>query len=123
MVPKASKHRSGRLPAARLSANSLEEKADAMTIDQVVALLASIGACLSAVATFLTVRQIAKQREASYRPELALSRILFEGSRGPIAEGAIPSFWTKKPEYDESQKELQRLTVPLQNVGLGPRKH
>jgi hypothetical protein len=56
-----------------------------MTNDQIVALLASIGACLSAVATFLTVRQIAKQRVASYRPELALSQSIFEGSTDPAA--------------------------------------
>ncbi|WP_129781031.1 hypothetical protein [Peristeroidobacter soli] len=94
-----------------------------MTNDQIVALLASIGACLSAVATFLTVRQIAKQREASYRPELALSRSIFEGSTDPmVAGGRLPTFWFKKAQPHESTKGVQRLTIPLQNVGLGTAK-
>jgi len=93
-----------------------------MTIDRIIALAASIGACLSAVATFLTVRQIAKQRQASYYPELALSRIAFEGSTSPIATGALPTFWTKHAADGRSEQTIQKLRVPLQNVGLGTAK-
>jgi len=93
-----------------------------MTIDQFVALLASIGACLSGVATFLTVRQIARQREASYRPELAISQSSLQGQPDPIAAGALPSFWTKMAEYNASTEGVQRPMLPLSNVGFGTAK-
>ena len=60
-----------------------------MTVDQLVALGASIGACLSAIAAFLMIRQIARQREASYRPELALSRTAIRSTRDN--EKALPT--------------------------------
>jgi hypothetical protein len=93
-----------------------------MSIDQVIALLASVGACLSAVATFLTVRQIAKQREASYRPELALSRVYVECSKDPIAQGPLPTHWVPKGKDGTSDLQTRSLLLPLRNVGLGTAK-
>ena len=93
-----------------------------MTNDQLVALLASIGACLSAVATFLTVRQIAKQREASYRPELALSRVYLECTKDPIAQGPIPTLWAAKGKDGKTDPLTRSLSLPLRNVGLGTAK-
>jgi hypothetical protein len=93
-----------------------------MTTDQFVALFASIGACLSAVATFLTVRQIAKQREASYRPELALSRVYLECTKDPLAQGPIPTLWAAKGQDGKTDPLIRRLSLPLRNVGLGTAK-
>jgi len=93
-----------------------------MTIDQIIALLASVGACLAALATFLTVRQIAKQREASYRPELALSRTVFDGSADPITKGALPTLWVRKAQDGEAEPTSRTFAIPLRNVGLGTAK-
>ena len=93
-----------------------------MTIDQIVALLASMGACLAAVAAFLTVRQIAKQRDASYRPELALSRTDIDGSENPIAKCPLPTFWIKKSENGEADTISRSFAISLQNIGLGTAK-
>ncbi|MGV3470009.1 hypothetical protein [Limnobacter sp.] len=93
-----------------------------MTNDQIVALLTSIGACLSAVATFLTVRQIAKQREASYRPELALSRVYLECTKDPIAQGSIPTLWAAKGKDGKTDPLTRSLSLPIRNVGLGTAK-
>lgn len=93
-----------------------------MTNDQIIALLASIGACLSAVATFLSVRQIAKQREASYRPELALSRVYLECTKDPIAKGQIPTHWVAKDQDGKTDPLTRSVSLPLRNVGLGSAK-
>lgn len=93
-----------------------------MTNDQLVALFASIGACLSAVATFLTVRQIAKQREASYRPELAFSRVYLECTKDPIASGPIPTHWIAKGKDGTTDPLTRGLSLSLRNVGLGTAK-
>lgn len=92
-----------------------------MTNDQIIALLASLGACFSAIATFLTVRQIAKQREASYRPELALSRIYVECTKDPLDSGALPTLWSPEGENGHTDS-LKWFSLPLQNIGLGTAK-
>lgn len=92
-----------------------------MTTDQIVALIASIGTCLSAIATFLTVRQIAKQREATYHPELAFSRIYFEAGLDPLSVGALPRKWINR-KTDDVQAPLTDLLIPFRNVGLGTAK-
>lgn len=91
-----------------------------MTPDQWIALGASAGACLSAFATFLTVRQIAKQREASYRPELAISQVHFEAGPDPIRAGALPTKWIAR-DWKEMEKPptFDDLSLPLRNIGLG----
>lgn len=93
-----------------------------MTNDQLVALFASIGACLSAMATFLTVRQIAKQREASYQPELAFSRVYLDCSKDPIASGPIPVHWVAKGKDVAAAPPTRRFSLSLRNVGLGTAK-
>lgn len=91
-----------------------------MTPDQWIALCASLGACLSAVATFLTVRQIAKQREASYRPELAISRIQFQAYPDPLRGGMLPTKWTAQDTKEgETLNCVEDLALPLRNIGLG----
>jgi hypothetical protein len=100
-----------------------------MSIDQFIALAASIGACMAAIATFLTVLQISKQRRATYRPELALSRVVFEGSTGPGQNNKMPSFWMRKEEGNAPRTELvpnldfASFAVPLANIGLGAAKN
>lgn len=94
-----------------------------MTIDQIIALSASVGAFLAAIATFLTVRQMIQQREASYRPELIISRTFFEGSKDPITKGELPTHWVRKPIADGEHDSLPVFSVPLINLGLGAAKN
>lgn len=93
-----------------------------MTNDQIIALFASLGACFSAVATFLTVRQIAKQREASYRPELAFSRVFIECTKDPHSHGTIPTHWIAKDKDNKDIKQSRMFSLPLLNIGLGTAK-
>ncbi|WP_212113476.1 hypothetical protein [Burkholderia cenocepacia] len=95
-----------------------------MTTDQIIALASSIGACSSAIATLLTVREMSKQRAASYRPELAFPRIVFTATKNPASSSDIPSHWTIKTEtkdQENSGKIIARtdLRIPVRNVGLG----
>jgi hypothetical protein len=95
-----------------------------MTIDQLVAMTASIGACMSAIAAFLTVKQISKQRESSYRPELAISQTEFECISNPLTNKKIPDTWVIK-NRNSQEKEIdffKNFTIPLRNVGLGAAK-
>lgn len=93
-----------------------------MTIDQIIALSASLGAFLAAIATFLTVRQMIHQREASYRPELVISRTLFEGSQDPITKGLLPTHWVPKPDTAGESERSPLFSMPIVNVGLGAAK-
>jgi hypothetical protein len=93
-----------------------------MTIDQIIALSASIAACLTAVATFLTVRQIAKQRASSYHPELAISRIYFHGLSDQLGMGPLPQYWAATSESGQVDDTLKQVAIPLYNVGLGTAK-
>lgn len=93
-----------------------------MTNDQIIALIASLGAFFSALATFLTVRQIAKQREASYRPELVLSHVSVECSKDAIAGGLLPTSWVAKSEDSRGDSPPKTFVIPLRNVGLGTAK-
>ena len=93
-----------------------------MSADQVIALIASIGACFSAIAAFLTIRQVSKQREASYHPELVITRTKFECISNPLSEGNIPDTWVTRNENGEIQDLLGFFGVPIRNVGLGAAK-
>jgi hypothetical protein len=91
-----------------------------MTYDQLVNLSASVAAFISAVATLLTVRQMAKQRQTSYRPELVLSSTHFEG-RAEVA-GQLPLRWVTRAPQPDAENTSRELSIPLHNVGLGAAK-
>ncbi len=92
-----------------------------VTVDQAIALISSLGACGAAIATFLTVRQIAKQREDAYRPELVLSRTIFKASKSPLLAGALPTHWLRM--VDEIERPELRFGLPLSNIGFGTAKN
>jgi hypothetical protein len=95
-----------------------------MSIDQFIAVAASIGSCMAAIATFLTVRQMSKQRTDSYHPELALSRIVFDAR--PLTDGGLPTLWRTTSNSDseniDGTKSPFSFSVPLSNIGLGAAK-
>jgi hypothetical protein len=93
-----------------------------MTIDQIIALSASVGAFMSATAAFLAVRQNMKQRQESYRPEIAIKSIGFEGTVNPLLGGALPTYWINQENKGKELNYIDSLSVPMRNVGLGAAK-
>lgn len=101
-----------------------------MTNDQIIALSASIAACVSGVAGAIsgfaalrTNKEMVRQRQASYQPELAFSRVVFDARSKPVVETALPLYWIPRdgqqsPDGTASPAKTN-LTLPLSNVGLG----
>jgi len=87
-----------------------------MTTDQIIALAASVGSCMAAVATFLTVREVARQRLWSYRPELVLSRTSFEARSS--SENTLPDNWVHRNDNMDRSADID-FPVPIDNIGLG----
>src|SRR5262249_52265970 len=91
-----------------------------MTLDQYIATAASGGAFLAAGATFLTVWQIAKQRRATYRPDIVVKqRPVVAGTASRPASPDQESHdhvlvslleW-KRSENDETDEECELLLV------------
>jgi len=95
-----------------------------MTIDQTIALAASLGACLAAIATFLTVSQMARQRKASYHPELAISSLAFRAlSDGSVIKSPLALHWVEMANDGQSKPASHAFAVPLVNIGLGAAKN
>lgn len=86
-----------------------------LTIDQYIAMSASIGALLAAMATFWTVREMAQQRRTTYMPDLVMPKVFLKG--GP-ARGAfsLADSWSDK-EVDGKPRKARILE--LANIGLG----
>lgn len=93
-----------------------------MTIDQIIAVSASVAGCLSALAAFLAVREMVKERRESYRPDLALSAMYFVGIPDPLLGGPLPMLWIAGLQADLSKVNSRFFEVPLRNVGLGAAK-
>ena len=77
---------------------------------EMISLVTSIAACLSAIAAFVVVRQNYKQRTASYRPELILVERAVQLQPFEQAGG--------RPQLLDENGESQVL-IPIVNVGLG----
>lgn len=89
-----------------------------MTIDKIIALATSIGACLTAMAAFLAVWQGSKQSKASYKPELVIPGTHFQFS----SNGTILTNWLNSSNDQPDPAEQKIFSLPLQNVGLGAAK-
>ena len=77
---------------------------------EIISLVTSIAACLSAIAALIVVRQNYKQRTASYRPELVLVKTAVWLK--PFEEtGGFPHV------ADDNDNSL--ISIPIVNVGLG----
>ena len=77
---------------------------------EIVTLVTSIAACLSAIAALVVVRQNYKQRTASYRPELVLVKTTIR-LRSFEETGGFPQI------ADEDSNS--QVSLPIVNVGLG----
>ena len=93
-----------------------------MTLDQYISAGASLGAFLAAGATLLTVWQMAKQRVATYRPEIVVLR-------APVVTIADESDKTLRPllgwcrSIEDSESNVKLLhrdyRLLLVNIGMG----
>ena len=102
---RSSKHRGHLIPNCFLGGSEMAE---------LISLVTSIAACMSAVAAFVAVWQIYKQRVASYRPDLVLVRTPIQ-SKIFETPGDMPH-WSNDGTNDAANK---RFSIPLVNVGLG----
>jgi hypothetical protein len=105
-----------------------------MTIDQIIALSASVAAALSAFATFLTVREMERQRELSHQPDLILLPVRIrateeqrdstspsEGESLRLAEEiGLLTHWEAK--NGPNMIISGRVAAALVNVGVGSAK-
>lgn len=83
---------------------------------------ASIAAILTAIATFITVREIADQRRASYKPKLIIPDFIYEGTKNPTQEERLPIYWGLKAEDGLKQND-KSFYISVYNVGLGAATH
>ena len=97
-----------------------------MTADQYISMGASVGTFLAAVATFLTVWQISKQRRASYRPEIVIPRGWVVTLPDKEDDGLSPLLRWKETD-DNSESESSVVAWPyhlrLVNIGMGSATH
>ncbi len=93
-----------------------------MTVDQAIALFSSISGCLAALAALWAVREMKKQRAATYHPELVVSKKIFEGA-GSVKENRVPVSWIQRNYLGEIIEDTGIFfKVPLCNIGLGAAK-
>jgi hypothetical protein len=95
------------------------------TISNVVACLTAIAALITAIATILTARQIKKQRETTYHPDLAFLKkhVYAYSSQSDLG---IPTTWMEyNPEQENTatDKLSHSYTITLYNVGFGAAKN
>ena len=104
-------------------------------LSNVAALVAALAAMVTAWGTLQTVRQMQRQMEASYRPELTFARVLLKAEpdspSSPLpthwTEQPLPTHWTEEPRFPVSgtTTSTSKITAPawfftnLYNVGLG----
>ncbi|MHB8413769.1 MAG: hypothetical protein ACYDB1_00025 [Acidiferrobacteraceae bacterium] len=89
-------------------------------ISEYVAIAVAIAACVTAFAGLSTVREMSRQRKASYQPALTLSGIYVEGARR--APGALPVLWTNNENGEKTEYQLPWPSLSLVNIGLGAAK-
>jgi hypothetical protein len=95
-----------------------------MTLDQYISAGASVAAFLAALATSLTVWQIAKQRRATYRPDIVVKRARVITLEDKSEEKIIAPLlkWGRSEEQIDAQRDdiLGRdYPLLLVNIGLG----
>ena len=95
-----------------------------MSTDQIISLLASIGACLAAIAAFLSILQIKRQKIESYRPDPTFASSSFfayghkDQTRFTWSDKEIDQRSTAFSDYPRYQSG-----VPLHNIGFGVAKN
>jgi hypothetical protein len=95
-----------------------------LNIDQWILILTGVATVATAVATFLTVREIKRQREASYRPDLVPSHQYAHAYLIPKTNNQAFS-WSKSRRDDPATINLShdQYSITFFNIGMGPAKN
>ncbi len=94
---------------------------NATSLDQLIAMMASIAACLSAIAALFAVKQNTKNREASYKPEIVATKFSFNATTGKVEKDALANNWTNSGSNSDTSK-FNEIKIPVKNIGLGSAK-
>ena len=93
-----------------------------LSIDQLIGLGACLAALGAALATFMTVREMAKQRRAAYMPELVISEKIVSLQTSYDLE---PKLFRFSRTFNMGSEQLESNigpTIQIANVGLGSAK-
>jgi hypothetical protein len=92
-----------------------------MTSEQYISAAASVAAFLAALATFLTVWQIAEQRKATYRPDIVVMRARVITTSELEDDSIAPLLRWKRSEEASDREDIFGNDYPmlLANIGLG----
>ena len=92
-----------------------------MTFDQYISAGASMAAFLAAFATFLTVWQIAKQRKATYQPDIVVMRSHVITTGDLADESIAPLLKWKRSDEEPDRDDMfgNRYSLLLVNIGMG----
>jgi len=89
-----------------------------MNIDQILLLASTTGTWVTVGIIFFTLREMAKQRKASYQPVIVPKQQNVNGVKNPLVSVDFPTLWSEK-HPDEIGKEEINFTYCLRLFNLG----
>jgi len=92
-----------------------------VTIDQTIALLSSMGTCITAIFIFVTLLEMSRQRKSTYLPDLFPATQFFYAKTADPESLNIPTNWTPSPDDDTSEAMIYLLN--FHNIGNGAAKN
>lgn len=91
------------------------------TVDQYIAAIGGVAALATAIATFLTVREVAKQRKATLKPDLiSVHQHAYVYVEQPPS--SLRYFWTKDRPATPQSIQHSSYAIAVVNVGAGTAK-
>jgi hypothetical protein len=92
-----------------------------VTSDQIISAISSFGTVAAAIATWLTIRQVVKQRRASYMPDLFVAHTCFEAhsKKHDLLSGWYSQDETKGKRKSDLTPDFPECVLQLTNIGLG----
>ena len=97
-----------------------QQSSTKMTFDQAILSITGIGTLAAAVATFMTVRQIALQRAATYQPNLVANGYY---AHAIATENSLYRFdWYRTQATDDDEPGTSVYWLSVLNLGTGPAK-
>jgi len=90
------------------------------SFDRYIALASSLAAVITSGATFLVLKQMRLQREATYRPQISIGRCYFKGEtpETPSRSNSVLG-WTHDMPTNPSASGEGIFDFPIYNIGLG----
>ena len=95
------------------------------TVDQLTSFILGVATLATALATFLTVREMARQRRASYRPDIVAAR-QYAYAYATAESSGLRFAWSRDRAIASDVNEKfplgEKYTITLFNVGFGAAK-